>query len=171
MKTKTILILAILIISISCKKYEEGPLLSLRTKKSRLCGEWEIEKISGDPSVYIKKTERNPIIFKKNSDFSYSEIIYLTVVYDENEGAVTTEYNINYDGSWSFIDNKNKIELSYEYDSVIYDYSNGIYSYKTEKANDNRILNIKRLTNEDFWYSFEESNSNEISHELKKKKQ
>ena len=29
----------------SCKKYEDGPSLSLRTKKARLCGDWKIEKV------------------------------------------------------------------------------------------------------------------------------
>ncbi len=51
MKTKylfgALLLSAIFIIS-SCKKYEEGPAFSLRTKKARLCGDWKIESITYD---------------------------------------------------------------------------------------------------------------------------
>ena len=32
----------------SCKKYEEGPMISLRSKKSRLDGEWKIDKATQD---------------------------------------------------------------------------------------------------------------------------
>ena len=47
---KKIIFLQILIISIltSCSKYEDGPSLSLRSKKARLCGEWKIEFVSQD---------------------------------------------------------------------------------------------------------------------------
>ena len=49
---KGIKILASLILVISiltdCKKYDEGPLISLRTKKARLAGDWKIEKILYD---------------------------------------------------------------------------------------------------------------------------
>ena len=27
----------------ACKKYEDGPMISLRSKKARLCGDWKIE--------------------------------------------------------------------------------------------------------------------------------
>lgn len=35
---------AISVVFISCGKYEEGPSISLRTKKARLTGVWEISK-------------------------------------------------------------------------------------------------------------------------------
>lgn len=32
----------------SCKKYEEGPMISLRTKTQRLTGDWKIDKATQD---------------------------------------------------------------------------------------------------------------------------
>ena len=32
----------------SCGKYEEGPKISLRSKKARLCGDWTLEKYTYD---------------------------------------------------------------------------------------------------------------------------
>ena len=51
MKTlKSIFALAIISLTIlsSCGKYEEGPKISLRSKKARLCGDWTIEKATYD---------------------------------------------------------------------------------------------------------------------------
>lgn len=40
-----ILALMIAVVMPSCKKYEEGPTLSLRSKTARLVNEWKIEKV------------------------------------------------------------------------------------------------------------------------------
>ncbi|MCF8298241.1 MAG: hypothetical protein K9J13_11905 [Saprospiraceae bacterium] len=48
----------------SCGKYEDGPMFSLKTKTSRLVGEWEVVKIDGD------KVDGDLIIeFEKGGDF------------------------------------------------------------------------------------------------------
>ncbi|MFI5202855.1 MAG: hypothetical protein ACHQF2_00040 [Flavobacteriales bacterium] len=39
---KIVLYFILLVIVSGCKKYEEGPSLSLRSKKSRIAGEWKI---------------------------------------------------------------------------------------------------------------------------------
>ena len=48
---KSILFLAAAAVTVlnfqSCGKYEDGPSFSLRTKKARLTGEWELVKING----------------------------------------------------------------------------------------------------------------------------
>ena len=41
----------------SCSKYEDGPAFSLRTKKSRLVGDWELVKINGQsPEAYMNSS-------------------------------------------------------------------------------------------------------------------
>ena len=42
-----------LILITSCTKYENGPHVSLRTKNSRICGEWKIK------SLYVNSIEMN----------------------------------------------------------------------------------------------------------------
>ena len=52
--SKLIVILTILLVGVSCTKFEEGPGFSIRTKKSRLIGEWELVEymVDGADSLY-----------------------------------------------------------------------------------------------------------------------
>lgn len=45
--TKNITVLAVFLLfcTISCKKYEEGPLISLRSKKSRIANKWKVANL------------------------------------------------------------------------------------------------------------------------------
>lgn len=42
---KNVFILLIIIVFVSCGKYEEGPKMSLKSKTARLCRNWEVEKV------------------------------------------------------------------------------------------------------------------------------
>ena len=42
----SVLIIALSSILVSCKKYVDGPMVSLRTKKARLTGDWVIDKVT-----------------------------------------------------------------------------------------------------------------------------
>ena len=51
--TSKILLVAILALGVqltSCKKYEDGPAISLKSKNKRLVGDWELEKLEGTSS-------------------------------------------------------------------------------------------------------------------------
>jgi hypothetical protein len=48
MKKISFLIVFVILGTTACKKYEDGPSLSLRTKKARLCGEWQLESLTDD---------------------------------------------------------------------------------------------------------------------------
>lgn len=45
---KAALVLGIGVVVVSCGKYEDGPGISLRSKKARLAGEWKVSKYSYD---------------------------------------------------------------------------------------------------------------------------
>lgn len=104
MKLIKITILAILIalsavIFTSCKKYEEGPAFSLRSKKARVVGKWKVEKwiengndVTNTVNMFSPKYE-----FKENGDLIYS-IVFL--------GVTTTETD-----KWEFSGDKEKIIL------------------------------------------------------------
>ena len=84
----------------SCGKYEDGPKFSLKSKTSRLVGEWEVIKIDNDKftdeSLYLE--------FEKDGDFS------LTYEYDYDG---TTE-RYTYDGDWEWDSKKEVIEMKFD---------------------------------------------------------
>jgi hypothetical protein len=88
------LILLFLSIS-SCKKYEEGPNFSLRTKKARLSGEWYLTE-STLSNTSIKFTDKDIDYIIKN-DQSYT--------YQFNLGFLTTKI----EGKWEFNDKKSSV--------------------------------------------------------------
>lgn len=67
-----ILFLVALLTNSSCGKYEEGPNISLRTKKARLCQQWyAAELISGNSEIYLDPST-NYIDFYKNGEHKFS---------------------------------------------------------------------------------------------------
>src|SRR3989339_924733 len=85
-----------LIFSTSCKKYPEGPSISLRTKTQRITGSWTIEKVT------VNGTEATL------NDF------YKSIVFDvTKEGKFTYSYTVltipfKVEGEWKFNDDKTK---------------------------------------------------------------
>ena len=56
MKKATIYLSLLLILATACKKYDEGPLISLRSKEKRLCQKWDIYEFTkdGEPGMEVK---------------------------------------------------------------------------------------------------------------------
>ena len=98
-KIVCLLILASMIAG--CKKYEDGPSISFASKKSRIEGKWEIEKVfingTEDTSHLNSKPE---IKFTKDGSFTYSSV-----------NPYTSAVNV-YDGNWEFKDQKKQLLLS-----------------------------------------------------------
>jgi hypothetical protein len=98
MKTNiSVLILALMFLSIpilqSCKKYEEGPTVSLRSRTERVANKWQVEnyKINGEDytSIVSEYTEQ----FSKPESYSY------------------TWGNLDGAGTWAFQNNDKEIKL------------------------------------------------------------
>jgi hypothetical protein len=84
----------------SCKKYEEGPAFTLRTKKMRLTGEWELDKIIlQDGTVYTSYNIEWE--FEKDGDFKQ------TYVYSYYGSSYVSTEN----GDWEWEDGKENIEI------------------------------------------------------------
>lgn len=98
-----ILLMAILSLS-SCTKYEDGPLISLRTKTARLTGKWEVveEKVNGS----TQPEDNTPSIYEFDKDLDYKES------HTGNGVTVISE------GKWDFADKKEKIRITYDNDDV-----------------------------------------------------
>jgi len=84
----------------SCSTYDDGPNFTLKSKKSRLSGTWEVVKVDGD------RMEDGSITleFDKNGDFSFS-VEYSFYGYD---------INADYDGEWEWADGKENIKIDYD---------------------------------------------------------
>jgi len=102
-KTSKNLILAATLVTIlnfqSCKKYDDGPGLSLRSVTNRLTGEWEVVDIQGQ-NVNGEITME----FDKDGDFK--------MTYEYNYYGNT--YSSTQNGEWSFEDRKETIELDFD---------------------------------------------------------
>ena len=55
----------------SCSKYEDGPVISLRTKKARLTGTWNVEKINGTAPAFGEQWEFE---FENDGDYTETQI-------------------------------------------------------------------------------------------------
>ncbi len=78
----------------SCKKYEDGPSISLITKKARLCKEWKLESSTFPPGGLL--IGYNPAhTFEK--DGTYNEGNNGTWKFNENKEKIITEINNNKD--------------------------------------------------------------------------
>lgn len=103
MKKITKILFALAIIGgvvISCKKYEEGPALSLRTKKSRLAGEWTAEKVllngTDVTSTYLPSGSTYKIKIEKSGSWSDT--------YTSSSGSSSDN------GTWEFVDKKENLK-------------------------------------------------------------
>ena len=168
MKTQNTLLLAAAAVTVlnfqSCSKYEDGPAFSLRSKTSRLVGEWEVVKIDGQsvsryieeslassfPSNYSFNLNNANITFEVDSDgditqeMSYSvDVSYYS--YYGYTYSQTFFYDERFDGEWEWEDNKESIEIDWDYgnntemeilrltnDELIVETSDGI-EYEFEK--------------------------------------
>ena len=108
-KIVTILVLGMVIglaIFSSCGKYDEGPSLSLRSKKSRVVNTWVIEKylVNGNDATTIMLAVygEHSLIFKSDDSYEFSTV----------PGRKT--------GTWSFDSKKEKLEFQESATNVKY---------------------------------------------------
>lgn len=96
---KNTLFLAATVITVlnfqSCSKYEDGPSFSLRTKKARLAGEWEVVRVGNE--TYPQDGYSIEMEFDKEGDFKYT-FLYAT-------------YSYSYNGDWEFSSDKEELEI------------------------------------------------------------
>lgn len=149
MKTQKISKLFLIIILLggllsSCKKYEEGPAFSLRTKTKRLSREWQIQE------------------YYRNANLETSQLIITNYVESYNKnGAHTRSYNdkngnlVSETGQWKFDNNKEEISVT------------GIGSIEwtdqTSTVSSSSYI-ILRLTSKELWYYYENGGSKHEIH-------
>lgn len=88
----------------SCKKYEEGPAISLRSKKERVANTWEIEKAMRNGQDVTSEYDQFELQMLTDGDASLAAIYTF--------GSITYEYQTN--GTWQFANKKEQLELDFE---------------------------------------------------------
>ena len=94
--------------TVGCNKYEDGPKFSLRTKKARIVGEWNVESIG---SQVLGST------YSINVDFEKSGNLKVTTSYSY----LGNTQSYSYAGSWEFASDKEEIRLNIDGDIEVFE--------------------------------------------------
>ncbi|TND09097.1 MAG: hypothetical protein FD123_1500 [Bacteroidetes bacterium] len=131
MKPVMIALFALAALHTGCKKYEEGPSLSLRSKKARVANQWKVGayyKNGADmTSDYRTGTASELMEFTKDGKYTF------TATYTPAFGGGTSTDN----GTWEFIHDKEELR-----------------TVSAVNASDVDTIHITRLKNQEFWHSF-----------------
>lgn len=84
-----------------CGKYEEGPGISLRTKKMRLTGEWELDELVIDNENITSDLNFYEIEFTNDNEFT-------------ERGQIEGFETLTFEGDWDFSGDKEELELEYD---------------------------------------------------------
>ena len=100
---KLILLIAFAASFLGCKKYDEGPVISLRTAKARLVNDWVRDRLPIDCILIysdgIQFFETNTFDFKLyGTTFEMG-----TWVFEENETVIVLTFNSGYTRQWKII--------------------------------------------------------------------
>ena len=108
-----LVLVASLFFFVSCSKYEDGPAISLLSRKARLVNKWKLEKYYKDGQEQSLSDDDKKGYLEIKKDNTFEEVAY--------SGA----YSITFTGTWSEVDNYSKIHFkvtnpsSYEYEYTI----------------------------------------------------
>jgi hypothetical protein len=101
---RSIFFLALIILLISsCKKYEDGPSISLRSKKDRVANTWRFEK------KYKNGVEESLSSSDQQSRWTFNKDGGLTYIYTSGSISYTAL------GNWDFVEDKNSIQTTLNY--------------------------------------------------------
>ncbi|WP_070137841.1 hypothetical protein [Crocinitomix algicola] len=92
----------------ACKKYEEGPVLTLKTKKERVANTWVIEQAFRNGEDVTDDYDEFTLLTTKDGDASLAALYSF--------GDFSFEYET--DGTWEFQSNKENLELDFDTDAA-----------------------------------------------------
>ncbi len=139
MKVKSFFLWAIILVMFSaCGRYDDGPDFSLRSKKDRLSGLWQMQSLYQDGN---------------DVSSNYSDLINSTQYgfYGDGNGIYFFRGWETY-YKWSFVDNKTKIKLS--------------FTLPDNQIKEN-YWTILRLTNQELWVSIDDTLGYDEMHFIK----
>jgi hypothetical protein len=147
LKNTTLLFIAsIFILTGSCKKYPDGPLLSIHSKEHRVAGDWVVEyfSINGfDSTNHLKNHPCYGFYSFSKIENGRTEFSYISNGYNGSD----TNYYYSSFGKWKFENNKRNITITIDYTNRPWRHFNlGIFSESQAT-----LWQIQRLTEKDMW--------------------
>lgn len=130
MKRNLLLFALLAFVFASCGKYEEGPKISLASKKARLVNQWKMEKMfkNGSSVSLTSNDQEDYIEFKKDGTY---EVVDFT-------GSISSTGT----GKWSFSSDKESINTSVSYT---------VLGFTTTNTTTYKIL---RLKSDELWVKY-----------------
>ncbi len=125
----------LMLIFCSCTNYEHGPVLSFKSAKKRVVGEWQLENV-------IINDIADEQLLEKEKDIIYQFAEDGSFIIRNNSNAVSLPDVIQ--GTWEFSEDKMQIILK-------------IPNFNTDTYLLNNNITILRLTNDELWLSDEQS--------------
>ena len=148
--------IVLLLIFSSCGKYEDGPAFSLRTKKMRATGEWEIDKmlVNGEEQDGSIESEEGEDEEEFDMDIDFSAMTF-ELKSDNSASISLNAFGMTFsdEGKWEFTNNKEDLRI-YDFDGI--------------GAGFNSENEITRLTNSEMWL-VDRDGSDEVELRLVKK--
>ena len=141
-------VVIVFIANASCKKYPDGPLLSLHSKGERICNYWHVDYFSingNDSTSYLKgQSFFGYYHFKKASDDRSLFVTGGDCYYD------TDNYNFYGEGKWGFVNNKKSISIHLNFNPS---FSNGysIGPFRYDFGSNTIVWDIMRLEQHELW--------------------
>jgi len=129
MKKQSFLLLLIssLFFFVSCGKYEDGPAISLLSKKSRLVNKWKLEKYYKDGVEQTLSDDDKKGYMEIRKDNTFEAVSYFG------------SYSVTFTGTWSEDDNYSKIHIKI-----------------TSPTSEEEEYTILRLTSDELWLERED---------------
>ena len=103
-KNLSIPILALTLSITSCQKYEEGPMISLRSKKERIANTWKVVKATEHGKDITSSYDQYDLQMLTDGDASIAAVYTI--------GDISFEFET--DGTWDFKDKKQELALDME---------------------------------------------------------
>jgi len=142
MKTRVIIVLATTLILSACTYYEDGPVLSFKSAKTRISGEWELTDV-------IVNDKTDEIILNNENDITYTFIENGCLIINNTDNTRSAKETLN--ATWEF--NKDKTTIIID----ITDSTNGLSVIGHE-------MTILRLTDDELWITDEYSLKSESNY-------
>ncbi len=178
-KIQQLLLIVIIIgfILPSCKKGDDDPLISFRSRKARLTGEWKLkdgkeEIINNDTTetVYLNGVTAHVVITKENGavvDNFTDDFTELWIINKDYSFEITKKYSylrVILSGNWSFnyadkkMKLKNKESFTFKITNMTYNYTtNSLYDFSNTYLGfdcPTLIYSIDKLTNNEIVVSY-----------------
>jgi len=108
LKTSTLLVLTAVTALAGCKKYDDGPVFSLRSREERIANTWRVEKAMDGSNDVTSAFTQYELRLTRDRDAT------LTASY--TLGALTFDFQTN--GTWDFENSMEDLRLNFENDAA-----------------------------------------------------